>query len=66
MKKNTFKTPNIKYEPIQQKKQPIWMHSIDRPLAKNETKEILLSFAVIILFFVLLVALAWLKCNYNG
>lgn len=28
MKKNTFKPSDIKYDPIRQDKQPLWMHSV--------------------------------------
>lgn len=36
--KNTFKRPTITYDPVQQPKQPFWMHSIEKP-TKGDTDD---------------------------
>lgn len=56
-KQNKFKHTDFKYEPIRQEKQPFWMHSIDRPVSNNEIKEVLMSFAIVILFGLLVIGL---------
>lgn len=61
--KNTFKRPNITYEPIQQKKQPFWMHSIDKP-TQGDTKDAVWS-AIMIIFIIASVYLS-LHMYYNG
>ncbi len=51
MKKNTFKTQpqDIKYEPIQQPKQSLWMHSVERAHPKHGDKvDASLSMGIII------------------
>lgn len=50
-KQNTFKTRplDIKYDPIPTKKEPLWMHSIDRPVRNRG--EAWKAFAFFLLFF---------------
>lgn len=55
--KNKFKTPVIKYDPIKQPKQPFWMHSVERPVSNNETKEVVLSFILLAVMAVVVVVL---------
>lgn len=57
--KNTFKPSDIKYDPIRQAKQPLWMHSIDKPVSKNEEKEIIKSF-ILFIFLGILTALLYI------
>lgn len=54
--KNTFKKPTITYEPIQQPKEPLWMHSVEKPKHKGiGTGDIL-----IVLFIFAMLYFAWL------
>lgn len=47
-KQNKFKHTDFKYEPIRQKKQPFWMHSVDRPVSDNEIADIVKAFAMLL------------------
>lgn len=47
--KNTFKKPVITYDPIIQKKQPLWMHSVQLyRTSKTTICEVLLLIAIFV------------------
>lgn len=58
--KNTFKRPEIKYEPKKQDKQPIWMHSIEKS-TNGDAKDALYSVILIILMIITVVATIYFK-----
>lgn len=47
MKKNKFKKPVITYDPIIQKKQPLWMHSIQTHRTSRTTPSDVIALVLI-------------------
>ena len=54
--KNTFKKPTITYDPIQQPKEPLWMHSVE----KHETRNHGILYYIILMSFPLAILLIYL------
>lgn len=55
MKKNTFKNIVEKEDGTRTyRNQNIWMHSVDRPASNNEAREIIKSFALLIVMALLM------------
>lgn len=58
-KKNSFRPEDFKYEPVEQPKLPLWMHSVERPATDHEKAGVVKT-AVFILASGMLLALAYL------
>ena len=58
-KKNTFKIVENEDGTRSYKNECIWMHSVDRPVSKNEDRNIAISFAILILLGLVLFLIMW-------
>lgn len=60
-KKNKFKNNIVENEDGTRsyKNECIWMHSVDRPVSKNEDRNIAISFAILILLGLVLFMIMW-------
>lgn len=58
-KKNKFKIVENEDGTRSYKNECIWMHSVDRPVSKNEDINIAISFAILIILGIILFLIMW-------